>query len=126
VYNHTKHTREGFKAALAESVNQSGWQKEEGEWRFYNGDTGLPIQNDWHHDIEKDLWYRFDGAGLMVTNKWYQYKGDWYYLNSDGVMLKGTLIAESGKVYCLDKDGKILVEPITLIPDQDGPCSIQN
>ncbi|WP_349946889.1 hypothetical protein ABFV83_00560 [Lacrimispora sp. BS-2] len=57
---------------------------------------------------------------MMVTSTWYQYKGGWYYLNADGVMLKGTLIAESGKVYCQDSEGKMIVEPVTLTPDQDG------
>lgn len=66
-------------------------------------------RNDWHHDEEKDLWYWFDGAGMMITNTWYQYKCDWYYLNTDGVMLKGILIPESGKVYCLDGEGKMVV-----------------
>lgn len=99
---------------------KSGWKQEDGGWRFYNGDTGEYVRNNWHHDIEKDLWYWFNGAGMMVTNTWYQYKSGWYYLNADGVMLKGTLIAESGKVYCLDSDGKMIVEPVTLTPDQDG------
>ncbi|MDR2022932.1 MAG: N-acetylmuramoyl-L-alanine amidase [Hungatella sp.] len=120
VWNHTQHTWESFKAALTAQEKKSGWKQEDGGWRFYNGDTGDCVRNSWHHDKEKDLWYWFDGAGLMVTNKWYQYKGNWYYLGEDGVMLKGTLIAESGKVYCLDSKGKMIVEPVTLTPDQDG------
>ncbi len=99
---------------------KSGWKQEDGGWRFYNGDNGEYVRNNWHHDIEKDLWYWFDGAGMMVTNTWYQYKGGWYYLNADGVMLKGTLIAESEKVYCLDSEGKMVVEPVMLTPGQDG------
>ncbi len=120
VYNHTQHTWKAFKAALVTAPDKkSGWHQEDGGWRFYNGDTGLPVRNSWHKDPD-DKWYWFDGAGLMVTNKWYQYKRDWYYLNADGVMLKGTLIVESGKVFCLDIEGKMVVEPVTLTPDQDG------
>ena len=99
---------------------KSGWKQEDGGWRFYNGDTGECVRNDWHHDIEKDLWYWFNGAGLMVTNTWYKYKGDWHYLNADGVMLKGTLIAESGKVYCLDGEGKMVTGEILLSTLSDG------
>ncbi|EXG86233.1 D-alanyl-D-alanine carboxypeptidase,cell wall-binding repeat-containing protein [Clostridium sp. ASBs410] len=99
---------------------KSGWHQEDEGWRFYNDDTGECVRNNWHQDIEKDLWYWFDGAGLMVTNTWYQYKGGWYYLNADGVMLKGTLIEESGKVYCLDGEGKMIVKPVTLTPGDDG------
>lgn len=94
------------------------WKQEDGGWRFYLGDTGLPVRNDWVKD--QDKWYWFNGAGIMVTNTWYQFKGGWYYLNADGVMLKGTLIAESGKVYCLDGEGKMVVEPVTFTPDKDG------
>ncbi|MDR7813404.1 N-acetylmuramoyl-L-alanine amidase family protein [Lacrimispora sp.] len=97
---------------------KSGWKQEDGGWRFYLGDSGFPVRNDWVKD--QDKWYWFNGAGIMVTNTWYQHKGNWYYLNADGVMLKGTLIVESGKVYCLDGEGKMVVEPVMLTPGQDG------
>lgn len=98
---------------------KSGWKEEDGGWRFYNGDTGLPVRNDWYHDVEKDLWYWFDGAGIMITNKWYQYKGGWYYLGADGVMVKG-LQDISGRWYYLDQDGKMVMQPVTFTPGPDG------
>jgi hypothetical protein len=106
--------------AVVTPPKKSGWLQEDGGWRFYNGDTGKCILNDWYHDSEKDLWYWFDGAGMMVTDTWYQYKGDWYYLGSDGAMCRSQLIASSGKIYAVDKDGKMITEPVTLIPGQDG------
>jgi N-acetylmuramoyl-L-alanine amidase len=118
VWNHTKHTWDAFKTALASQEKKSGWIQEDNSWKFYMGDTGLPVRNDWIQD--QDKWYWFNAAGVMVTSTWYQYKGDWYYLGADGVMLKGTLIAEAGKVYCLDGEGKMVVEPVTLTPDKDG------
>ena len=118
VYNHTQHTWEAFKAALAVAPEKkSGWLQEDGGWRYYNGDTGLPVRNDW---IQVDgKWYWFDGAGIMVSNTWYQYKGGWYYLGADGAMVKG-LQASDGKWYYLDQDGKMATEPMTLTPDKDG------
>lgn len=119
VYNHTQHTWEDFKAALVSvPVKKSGWVEENGGWRFYNGDTGECVRNKWHQDPD-GKWYWFDGAGIMVTNTWYKYNGGWYYLGADGAMLKG-LQDISGKIYCLDQDGKMVVEPVTLTPDQDG------
>lgn len=100
-------------------VKKSGWKEEDGGWRFYNGDTGLPVRNDWHEDKEKNLWYWFDGAGLMVTNTWYQYKGAWYYLGADGAMVKG-LQAVDGKWYYLDQEGKMVMYPVTFKPGPDG------
>ncbi len=118
VWNHTQHTWDGFKAALAVApAKKSRWIQEDNGWRFYLGDTGLPIRNDWLQD--QDKWYWFDGAGFMITNKWYQYKSNWYYLGSDGAMVKG-LQASGGKWYYLDQDGKMATEPVTLMPDQDG------
>lgn len=114
-----KNPEEFMKTWVMEEIQEkkSGWKKEDGSWRFYNGDTGLPVRNDWIQD--QDKWYWFDGAGLMVTNTWYQYKGDWYYLGADGAMVKG-LRAVDGEWYYLDKDGKMATEPVTLTPDQDG------
>jgi N-acetylmuramoyl-L-alanine amidase len=118
VWNHTRHTWDAFKAALSVApVNKSRWIQEDNGWRFYLGDTGLPVRNDWLKDQNK--WYWFDGAGMMATSTWYQYKGGWYYLGSDGAMVRG-LQASGGKWYYLDQDGEMATELVTLTPDQDG------
>ena len=119
VYNHTNHTWEAFKAALMgiEVKKSSGWVQVTDGWMYFNGDTGLPVRNDWIKNKEK--WYWFNAAGIMVTNTWYQYKSDWYYLGADGAMVKG-LQASGGKWYYLDQDGKMATEPVTLTPNMDG------
>ncbi|WP_394523650.1 M15 family metallopeptidase [Lacrimispora sp. JR3] len=99
-------------------VKKSGWKEEDGGLRYYNGDTGLPVCNDWAKVDGK--WYWFDGSGLMVTNTWYKYKGEWYYLGPDGAMCKSQLVENSGKIYAVDADGKMITKPVTLTPDQDG------
>jgi hypothetical protein len=101
-------------------VKKSGWKEEDGGWRFYNGDTGLCIRNDWYEDTEKNLWYWFNEAGIMVTNAWYQYNGTWYYLGPDGAMCTSQLVTDSGKFYAVDATGKMITQPVTLTPDQDG------
>ena len=127
VYNHTQHTWEAFKTALTETeVKKSGWKEENGGWRFYNGDTGECIRNDWHHDKEKDLWYWFNGAGMMITNTWYKYKQAWYYLNADGSMCKSQLVENSGKIYAVDAEGRVITEPVKLTPDRNGSLHLVN
>ncbi len=120
VYNHTQHTWDAFKAALAEQEKKSGWKEEDGGWRFYNGDTGECVRNDWHHDEEKNLWYWFDGAGMMVTNTWYKYNQDWYYLGPDGALCRSQLVASSGKIYAVDPAGKMVTGEIRLSTLLDG------
>lgn len=103
--------------ATEEQAKKSGWHGEDGVRRYYNGDTGQCVRNDWREVDGK--WYWFDGYGRMVTDAWYQYKGSWYYLGTDGAMVKG-LQAVDGKWYCLDQDGRMATEPVTLTPDSDG------
>ena len=76
------------------------------------------MRNSWYLDTD-GKWYWFDGAGHMVVNTWYQYKGDWYYLGADGAMVQG-LQAGGGNYYYLMPDGKMATEPVTLTPDKDG------
>jgi len=96
---------------------KSGWTEENGSWRYYNGDTGSYVANDWVLDGGK--WYWFDGAGMMATNVWYMHNGHWYYLGADGAMLKG-LQDIGGKWYYLNENGEMATEPVTLTPDKDG------
>ncbi|WP_277405510.1 peptidoglycan recognition protein family protein [Lacrimispora xylanisolvens] len=120
VYNHTQHTWEAFKAVLmgTEVKKSSSWVQVTDGWMYRNGDTGLPVCNDWARVDGK--WYWFNAAGIMVTNTWYQYNSAWYYLGPDGAMCKSQLVENSGKIYAVDADGKMITEPVRLAPDQDG------
>lgn len=120
VYNTTAHTWDAFKAAIVagpEPVIKSGWVQEDGGWRYYNGDTGQCVRNDWLKDGQE--WYWFDGAGMMIRNTWYRYKDAWYYLGDDGAMCTGQ-VTVGGKWYIMDNAGCMIVEPVVLTPDQDG------
>ena len=120
VYNHTQYTWEDFKAALMgiEVKKSNGWVQATDGWMYYNGDTGLPVCNDWVKDENK--WYWFNAAGIMVTNTWYHYNSAWYYLGPDGIMCTSQLVENSGKIYAVDADGKMITEPLMLRPEQDG------
>ncbi len=104
---------------MAEQEKKSGWQQEGGGWRFYLGDTGEPVKNDWYQDKDSGKWYWFDGAGMMVSNVWYQYKNRWYYLGADGAMVTGQQTIDS-KWYVMDDEGHLVMDPVVLTPDQDG------
>lgn len=111
-------TLRGHRDCPGHIPSDTGWYQEDGGWKFYLGDTGLPVRNDWVKD--QDKWYWFDGAGMMVTNTWYQYKGAWYYLGPDVVMCKSQLVENSGKIHAVNKVGKMITKPVTLMPDDDG------
>ncbi|MCI8658742.1 MAG: N-acetylmuramoyl-L-alanine amidase [Lachnospiraceae bacterium] len=96
---------------------KSGWMHEADGERFYLGDTGNYVANDWYQ--VKDRWYWFNGSGHMVSNTWYKYKNEWYYLGEDGAMVKG-LLNDKGKWYYFDKNGRMVTDPVILTPDKDG------
>lgn len=100
-----------------EVKKSSGWVQVSDGWMYFNGDTGLPVRNDW---VQVDgKWYWFNAAGIMVTNVWYQYQGDWYYLGEDGAMVKGLKYID-GKFYYLDQNGRMATKEVTFTPDNNG------
>lgn len=119
VYDHTQYTWEAFKATLDYAQEKkSGWVKDNDNWLYYNGDTGLPVCNDWV--LVDNKWYWFDGAGNMIKNTWYQYNGAWYYMGPDGVMCQSQLVENSSKIYAVDSDGRMVTGEIILSTLIDG------
>lgn len=106
-----------------EESKKSGWREENGGWRFYLGDTGDYVKNDWYKDGEN--WYWFDGAGMMITDNWYEYKGHLYYFGSNGAMVTG-LQAAKGKWYYFNSEGHMVTTPVTFVPDSSGALQYPN
>lgn len=124
VYNHTKHTWQDFKDGLVTAAEvKSGWVEDESGWKFYLGDTGNLVKNDWYKDGEK--WYWFDGAGYMVKDTWKTGSdGKWYFLTSDGSMAKDQWIVWKEDLYRATKDGSMSEGTMTLGTDDKGALNI--
>ena len=71
-----------------EEVNKDGWQKENGQWRYYENKKA-------------------------VTN-WKKIAGRWYYFNQDGVMLSDTVYDD----YLLNKSGALVEDSWVKIDDK--------
>lgn len=98
---------------------KSGWVQEDGGWRFYLGNTGKPVRNDWYQDGEK--WYWFDGAGMMVEDTWKTgADGMWYYLGPDGAMVRDQWVIWKKELYRLKEDGSLFEGSICLKTDEKG------
>lgn len=109
---------------VAEPEKKSGWIPDAGAWRYYHGDTGEPVRNDWHRDPD-GRWYWFDGSGAMVTNAWRQDKaGKWYYLGSDGAMVTGRLMQIGDEVFAFSSNGAMLQGEIRCRTDARGALTI--
>lgn len=124
VYNHTKHTWQDFKDSLVTAAEiKSGWVEDESGWKFYLGDTGNLVKNDWYKDGEK--WYWFDGAGYMVKDTWKTGSdGKWYFLTDDGSMAKDQWIVWKEELYRATEDGSMFEGTMTLSTDEKGALKI--
>ena len=101
---------------------KTGWDKEEGLWRYYapsgamatgwtavggtwyylDPDTGA-MATGWLKD--GDTWYYLHGSGAMATG-WVNLGGAWFYLNGNGSMATGW-VNLGGTWYFLSGDGRM-------------------
>ena len=108
---------------LSYPVSKSGWLEEDGGWRFYLGDTGVYVANDWYQDGQD--WYWFDDAGFMVSDTWKTGKdGKWYYLESNGAMAKNQWIIWKKELYRVSEDGSMVEGDLHLTSDERGAFKI--
>lgn len=106
-----------------ENKHKSGWVKEGGGCRFYLGDTGNYVQNDWYQDA--DNWYWFDGNGMMVSDTWKLGSDSrWYYLAADGRMAREEWVIWKKELYYLTKDGSMFEGDLSLMSNQKGALQI--
>lgn len=104
---------------ITEPVKNSGWVEENGGWRFYLGDTGNYVANDWYKDGED--WYWFDGAGMMVHDNWKTGSdGKWYYLTGTGAMARSQWIIWKEELYHVDEFGRLFEGRLCLQTDEKG------
>ncbi len=98
---------------------RSGWVEENGGWRFYLGNTGEPVRNDWY--LDGNDWYWFDGAGMMVSDNWKTGSdGTWYFLGSNGAMVRDQWVVWKNELYRLTEDGSMFEGEICLKTDNKG------
>ncbi len=98
---------------------KSGWVQEYGGWRFYLGNTGEPVYNDWYQDGED--WYWFDGAGMMVQDTWKAGKDKrWYYLGPNGAMVRDQWVVWKKELYRLTEDGSMFEGRMCLKTNEKG------
>lgn len=108
---------------LVEPVKKSGWIEEAGGRRYYQGDTGEYVHNDWH-EIEGE-WYWHNGAGFPVCDAWKTGRdGNWYYLGPDGRMLRDSWVIWKGELYRVTEDGSMFDGEMHLRTDDQGTLSM--
>ena len=82
-----------------EEAHKNGWQKEHGEWLFY--ENNQPIKN-WKKIAS--VWYFFDQHGIMASNR---IVND-YAFHTSGAMVENSWVKIADKWYYATDSGKIV------------------
>ena len=84
---------------ITEEVNKEGWQKENGQWRYYENKKAV---TNWKKIAGH--WYYFNQDGTMLSNKVY----DDYLFNKSGAMVETSWVKMDEKWYYATESGKII------------------
>ena len=100
-----------------EEANKNGWQKEHGEWLFY--ENNQPIKNwkkiagvwylfDQHGIMARNIIvndYAFHTSGAMVENSWVKIADKWYYATDSGKIVRNRWEKIGNVWYYFNQDG---------------------
>ena len=84
---------------ITEEVNKEGWQKENGQWRYYENKKAV---KNWKKIA--GVWYYFNHDGIMLSNTVY----DDYLFNKSGAMVETSWVKIDEKWYYATESGKII------------------
>ena len=85
--------------AVIEEVNKEGWQKENGQWRYYENKKAV---TNWKKIAAR--WYYFNQDGVMLSDTVY----DDYLLNKSGALVEDSWVKIDDKWYFATDSGKII------------------
>ena len=109
---------------ITEEVNKEGWQKENGQWRYYENkkavknwkkiagvgyyfnQDGTMLSNTVFND------YLFNKSGALAESSWVKLENKWYYATEEGKVTRNKWASISGDWYRFDQDGIMLSNAI--------------
>ena len=83
---------------ITEEVNKEGWQKENGQWRYYENKKAV---KNWKKIA--GVWYYFNQDGTMLSDTIYKE----YLFNKSGALAESSWVKITNKWYYADASGKI-------------------
>ena len=109
---------------ITEEVNKEGWQKENGQWRYYENKKAVKnwkkIAGVWYYfnldgimlsnTVYDD--YLFNKSGAMVETSWVKIEEKWYYATGSGKIIRNKWEKINGSWYRFDETGIMLSKTI--------------
>ena len=105
---------------ITEEVNKEGWQKENGQWRYYENKKAVKnwkkIAGVWYYFNQDGIMlsntvfndYLFNKSGALAESSWVKLENKWYYATEEGKVTRNKWASISGDWYRFDQDGIML------------------
>ena len=109
---------------ITEEVNKEGWQKENGQWRYYESKNAVTnwkkIAGHWYYFNQDGIMlsntvyddYLFNKSGAMVETSWVKIDEKWYYATESGKIIRNKWEKINGSWYRFDETGIMLSKTI--------------
>ena len=109
---------------ITEEVNKEGWQKENGQWRYYENKKAVKnwkkIAGVWYYFNQDGTMlsntvfndYLFNKSGALAESSWVKLENKWYYATEEGKVTRNKWASISGDWYRFDQDGIMLSNAI--------------
>ena len=105
---------------ITEEVNKEGWQKEKGQWRYYENKKAVKnwkkIAGVWYYFNQDGTMlsntvfndYLFNKSGALAESSWVKLENKWYYATEEGKVTRNKWASISGDWYRFNQDGIML------------------
>ena len=109
---------------ITEEINKEGWQKENGQWRYYESKKAVTnwkkIAGHWYYFNQDGTMlsntvyddYLFNKSGAMVETSWVKIDEKWYYATDSGKIIRNKWEKINGSWYRFDETGAMLSKTI--------------
>ena len=109
---------------ITEEVNKEGWQKENGQWRYYENKKAVTnwkkIAGHWYYFNQDGIMlsntvyddYLFNKSGAMVETSWVKIDEKWFYATESGKIIRNKWEKINGFWYRFDETGAMLTKTI--------------
>ena len=109
---------------ITEEVDKEGWQKENGQWRYYESKKAVTnwkkIAGHWYYFNQDGIMlsntvyddYLFNKSGAMVETSWVKIDEKWYYATESGKIIRNKWEKINGSWYRFDETGIMLSKTI--------------
>ena len=105
---------------ITEEVHKEGWQKENGQWRYYENKKAVKnwkkIAGVWYYfnqdgtTLSNTVFndYLFNKSGALAESSWVKLENKWYYATEEGKVTRNKWASISGDWYRFNQDGIML------------------